>query len=40
MLYKLLERAQTRWRCVSAAHVVALVRGRPILADWLVTRPC
>ena len=33
MAYKLLEAAQTRWRCVNAPHLVALVRAGATFVD-------
>jgi hypothetical protein len=35
MAYKLLEAAQARWRCVNAAHLVALVRAGATFVDGI-----
>jgi hypothetical protein len=40
MAFKLIESAQTRWRCVNAPHVVALVRaGATFINGKLIERP-
>ena len=40
MAFKLIESAQTRWRCVNAPHLVALVRaGATFESGKLVERP-
>jgi putative transposase len=40
MAFKLIESAQTRWRCVNAPHLVALVRaGATFINGKLVERP-
>ena len=40
MAFKLIEAAQTRWRCVNAPHLVALVRGGALFVNgMLVERP-
>jgi hypothetical protein len=40
MAFKLIESAQDRWRCVSAPHLVALVRaGATFSSGKLVERP-
>jgi transposase-like protein len=36
MAYKLLEAAQTRWRCVNAPHLVALVRAGATFVDGFI----
>jgi transposase-like protein len=36
MAYKLLDAAQTRWRCVNAPHLVALVRAGATFVDGLI----
>src|SRR5499427_1341624 len=36
MAYKLLEAAQARWRCVNAAHLVALVRAGATFVDGVI----
>ena len=40
MAFKLIESAQTRWRCINAPHLVPLVRaGATFLNGQLVERP-
>jgi hypothetical protein len=39
MAFKLIESAQTRWRAVNAAHLVALVRAGARFEKALVERP-
>ena len=36
MAFKLIESAQTRWRCVNAPHLVALVRAGATFVDGLI----
>jgi hypothetical protein len=37
MAFKLIESAQTRWRCVNAPHLVALVRAGAVFRDGVLT---
>jgi hypothetical protein len=40
MAFKLIESAQTRWRCVNAPHLVPLVRaGATFVNGKLIERP-
>jgi transposase-like protein len=36
MVYKLLEAAQARWRCINAPHLVALVRAGATIVDGFI----